>query len=179
MLKNEIESSPAYSGDLKKVMQLANLQKQIKYSGRTFYWIAGLSVFNSLVAMFGGGLYFVIGLGVTLLNDGFVAAAAEGAGGGPLILVLGFLFNLIFVLIFVFFGYYAAKGHRWAFILGMLFYGLDSLLMLFYQQWIGFLFHLYFLWAAFKGLQALGKLERALAPGVGEEKAVFQSVETT
>ncbi len=176
---NDIESSPGYSGDLKKVMELANLQRKIKYSGHTFYWIAGLSVFNSLFAIFGGGIYFVVGLGVTLLNDGFVTAAAEELGGSPIILGLGFLFNLIFDLIFVVFGYYAAKGHRWAFIIGMVFYGLDSVLMLFFQQWIGFLFHLYFLWSAFRGLQALGKLERVLAPRIGEEKTYFQSVETT
>jgi len=176
---NRIESSPGHSGDLKMVMELANLQRQIKSGGRTFYWIAGLSVFNSLFAIFGGGIYFVVGLGVTLLNDGFVTAAAEDVGGSPIILGFGFLFNLIFELIFVVFGYYAAKGHRWAFIIGIVFYALDSVLMLFFQQWIGFFFHLYFLWDAFRGLQALGKLERVLAPKVGEEKAFIQSVETT
>ena len=175
---NAIESTQANPQNLNKVMEIETLQRQMKSGGRTFYWVAALSVINSLVSIFGGSIYFVIGLGITLLNDSFVNAVAEELGGSLLLLGLGFLFSLIFDLLFVVFGYYAVKGNRWAFIIGMVFYGLDSVLMLVFREWIGFLFHLYFLWGAFRGVQALSKLERVLAPQAEEEKAFFRNVGT-
>jgi hypothetical protein len=36
--------------------------------------------------------------------------------------------------------------------------------MLLFQDWIGILLHLYFLWLLFAGLQAFNKLKAAFAP---------------
>jgi hypothetical protein len=41
----------------------------------------------------------------------------------------------------------------------MVLYGLDAVLMLFFKEWIGFAFHLYFLWSIWQGFQALGRLK--------------------
>ena len=174
---NETTSTPVNPQDLNRAMEQANLQRRVKAGGRTFYWIAGLSVLNSLVAIFGGGIYFVVGLGVTLFIDGFASAFANEFGGSTLILVLGFLFSLMFDLIFVVLGYFAARGRRWAFITGMTFYGLDALLMLVFQEWLGLAFHLFFLWDAFRGFQALKKLQ-TLIPQVGGDTAFPQDIGT-
>lgn len=150
---------PAMMAEMERRTAVMNIGRAVKYGANNFYWIAGLSVVNSLIAIFGGGVFFVIGLGVTLLIDSIAAGVSQEVGGSPLVLGIGFLFSLIFDLIFVAFGYFAGKGNRWAFIAGMVFYGLDALLMLVFQEWIGFGFHLYFMWGIWQGMSALGKLK--------------------
>ncbi len=150
---------PAMMAEMERRTAVMNIARQMKAGASNFYWIAGLSVINSLVTIFGGGFYFVIGLGVTLIIDGIAQGVAQEFGGSPLILGMGFLFSLLFDILFAVFGYFAGKGKRWAFITGMIFYGLDALLMLAFQEWLGFGFHLFFMWGIWQGLRALGRLK--------------------
>jgi hypothetical protein len=150
---------PAKAAEMQRITALMNFTRQMKGGASNFYWIAALSVINSLVTIFGGGFYFVIGLGVTLLIDGVTKGMSDQMGGNPIVLGMGFLFSLIFDLLFVVAGYFAGKGQRWAFIAGLILYGLDALLMLAFQEWLGFGFHLYFMWGIWTGLSALGKLK--------------------
>ena len=150
---------PAMMAEMERRTAAMNITRVVKNGASQFYWIAGLSVVNSLISIFGGGVTFVIGLGATLLIDGIAALISQESGGSPIVLGMGFLFSLIFDLIFVAFGYFAGKGKRWAFITGMIFYGLDALLMLTFSEWIGFAFHLYFMWSIWQGMSALGKLK--------------------
>lgn len=149
----------AKMAEMHRITELMDAVRRMKNGANTFYWIAGLSVINSLISIFGGGVYFVIGLGVTLAIDSIATGISQELGGSPIVLGMGFLFSLIFDLIFVAFGYFAGKAHRWAFIVGMILYGLDALLMLAFQEWIGFGFHLYFMWGVWQGFAALNKLK--------------------
>lgn len=167
---NQQTNTPADSQQMQQMVAVLNLQRRMKSGARNFYWIAGLSVVNSLVTIFGGGFYFVIGLGVTLLIDGLALAISEELGGSPLVIGLGFLFSLVFDAIFAIFGYFASKGQRWAFIAGMVLYSLDAALMLAFQEWLGLGFHLFFLLGVWTGLQALRKLN-ALRPSTVEGTA--------
>lgn len=159
---------PAYNAaqmaEMQRLTALLNINRQMKSGASNFYWIAALSAINSIVSIFGGGLVFVIGLGATLVIDFIAKGISDNMGGNSIVLGMGLLFSLVFDLIFVLFGYFAVKGHRWAFITGMVFYGLDALLMLFLQQWLGFGFHLYFMWGIWAGFQALGKIKALEAP---------------
>ena len=56
--------------------------------------------------------------------------------------------------IFVFFGVFANKRHSWAFIVGMILFALDGLLVLIRQDWLGLAFHVFALFCLFRGLQA-------------------------
>jgi hypothetical protein len=150
---------PAMMAEMERRTAVMNITRAVKYGANNFYWIAGLSVVNSLISIFGGGMVFVIGLGVTLVIDWVAQGVSQDAGGSPIVLGMGFLFTLIFDLIFVAFGYFAGKGKRWAFIIGMVLYGLDAMLMLAIGEWIGFAFHLYFMWGIWQGISALGKLK--------------------
>ena len=150
---------PATMAEMQRRTAAMNIARVVKNGASQFYWIAGLSVVNSLIAIFGGGIIFVVGLGVTLFIDAVAKGASDQMGGNPIILGMGFLFSLIFDLLFILFGYFAGKGKRWAFITGLIFYGLDALLMLAFQEWIGFGFHLYFMWGVWQGMSALGKLK--------------------
>ncbi len=145
--------------EMERRTALMNLTRAMKGGASNFYWIAALSVINSLVNIFGGGVFFVMGLGATLFIDVVAGGIAQEMGGSPVIRIMGFLFSLAFDVIFALFGYFAGKGHRWAFITGMVLYSLDALLMLIFQDWLAFGFHLFFLYGIWQGFAALGKLK--------------------
>jgi hypothetical protein len=65
--------------------------------------------------------------------------------------------------VFIFCGVLAVKGQRLAFIAGMILYGLDAILTLLSPDFIGFGFHLFFLWFLMAGLQALEKRNKLLS----------------
>jgi hypothetical protein len=146
------------------MMAVAALQRRARVGANNFYWIAALSVINSVISVFNGGMYFVVGLGATLFVDavaaGLAAEMPEIATAGR---ALGLLLSLAISGVFALFGYMAGKGQRWAFLAGMAAYGLDAILMLVFEEWLGLLFHLYFMWGLFNGLRALDQL-RKLAP---------------
>src|SRR5262245_15022806 len=45
--------------------EMFKLTQQFNSSSSWFFWIAGLSVINSLIAVFGGDRRFIFGLGIT------------------------------------------------------------------------------------------------------------------
>lgn len=102
----------------------AVLIRRVHRSAMWFYWIAGLSVINTLIAMSKAGLVFVVGLGTTQIIDG-IASGME-SGGMAVALVL----DAIVAGVFVLFGVFAKKGHSWSFLVGMILYALDGALML-------------------------------------------------
>ena len=157
------ETPPNNSQELNALMALAQLQKQVKSGASNFYWIAALSVINSLGAIFNLGVSFVIGLGVTQVVDALAMVISEGVSEyNTLVRTFGVILSIGISAIFAVFGYFAAKGHRWAFITGMVFYILDALVLFAFQDWFGFGFHIFLLWGLFSGFQALRKLQSLL-----------------
>jgi hypothetical protein len=166
---NQNVPNSADQGQLNAMMAVANLQRQVKNGANNFYWIAGLSVINSLIYIFGGGITFVVGLGISQIVDGFASGAASSFPGGAVILKgIGLIINLCIAGIFVGFRIYAAKGQRWAFITGMILYALDAILVIAFGDFFGFAFHLLFLWLLFTGLRALGKLSKVVPQTVSD-----------
>ena len=114
-----------------------------------FYWIAGLSLLNSVILLFGGNLRFVVGLGMTSIVDGMLSAAHI-----PTVTVLGLFINLLIAGVYVVFGIFGTRRQTWAFLVGMIFYLLDGLIFLIGPDFLSLAFHAYFLFALFKGYQA-------------------------
>lgn len=113
-----------------------------------FYWIAGLSMINSIVVITGGNFHFVVGLGVTSVVDAF--AKRLGSAGSVLdIIINGFVAG-----VFVLFGTFAIKLQKWAFLVGMTLYGLDGLLLLGVRDLLSVGFHAYALYAIYRGYTA-------------------------
>lgn len=157
----QIDASPAPSLAEQMEGAKARLLHQMQNSAKNFYWIAGLSFINSIITAFGGDFYLVLGMASTLFVDYFAVGMAEEAPEMRLIftgiaLVISFFLSGIMAL----FGYLAIKGKRWAFVLGMIFYGVDTLIMLAFQEWKGVLIHLFFLYALFTGVRALNQLRK-------------------
>jgi hypothetical protein len=142
-------------------MNVASLQKQMRSGTYNFYWISGLSMATSIFFLFGTRSNFVVGLGITQFMDTITHNIAQTYPNAVLLVrLIGLVPDLFICGVFVLSGYFAGKGLRWAFIAGMLLYGLDAILTLVSPDIIGFGFHLFFLWFLFSGLQALDKLKK-------------------
>ena len=113
-----------------------------------FYWIAGLSMINSIVVITGGNFHFVIGLGITSVVDA-LAKRAGSAGSVLDIIINGFVAGA-----FVLFGTFAVKAQKWAFVVGMALYALDGLLLLGVKDVLSVAFHAYALFAIYRGYTA-------------------------
>ena len=122
-----------------------------------FYWIAGLSLINSVVALTGSNWRFIFGLGLTQVID----ALGREFSGGALAVMLAL--DVIVTGMFVLFGVFAHKRHLWAFIVGGVLLLLDSLLILLFKDWIGLAFHAWVLFSLFVGAKACQQLNAAKA----------------
>ena len=136
-----------YDGQNAGVQQQRTVQSlaaaaAVKRGANWFYWIAGLSVVNTIVAISGGNFHFVLGLGITEVTDAFRSPQARMVGYFIDVLVLGF---------FLMCGYMAGKLQKWAFVMGMGFYALDAALTALAQDWISFAFHVYAIVCIWRG----------------------------
>ncbi|NOY97866.1 MAG: hypothetical protein GXP40_01515 [Chloroflexi bacterium] len=158
-----MDENTSNARQVEALMALAQLKRQAKSGANNFYWIAALSVVNSLIALFGGGVSFVIGLGLTQVIDGFAFLLAQDLPDATVLIKgIGLALSIGISALFALFGYLSGKGQRWAFIAGMVLYAGDALLLLFFQDWWGVGFHLFLLFGLFGGLQALRKLQSML-----------------
>ncbi len=132
---------------VQKAMKEIPLERAYKNAASNFYWIAALSLINSLVSMFGGGIYFVIGLGITQLIDGVAYLIVHDIPNlNTIAYVIAFVLNLSICGVIALLGLLTAKGYHWALLTGMVLYAMDALLVLIFKDWLGFAFHLFFLW---------------------------------
>jgi hypothetical protein len=106
-------------------------------------------------------VHFIVGLGITQVVDAL--AHQIGSSG----LVLDIIINGFVVGIFVLFWKFASKGQSWAFMVGMILYALDGLLLLMFKDIFSVAFHAYALFRIYTGMKLLPmlhQLETALAP---------------
>jgi hypothetical protein len=149
----------AAPGPLPTIAPLANsgadpaMVTQMKSGASWFYWIAGLSLVNSIAAVSGGDWRFILGLGVTQIID---AIGAEFGGSAK---VVTFGLDLVAAGVLVLFGVFGHKGHLWAFIVGMVLIAFDTLVFLLAQDWLGIGFHIFVLYCLFRGMQACRALK--------------------
>ncbi len=138
------------------------LLSQLKSGASWFYWIAGLSIINSIIYIFNGKLTFVVGLGITQLVDGLAAGISDITDPSlmPMIRTVGLVLNLAIAGGFVGLGVLGNKGKLWAIITGMVLYGLDVIILLIATDWFSILFHLIGLFGLFSGLRACSQLAK-------------------
>jgi hypothetical protein len=127
------------------------LENQRRSGAQWFYWIAGLSLVNAILALSGQGWRFILGLGVTQLVQEL--AQESGSAGTKAGLV-----GLGLIAIFGFLGQRAVAGHHWAFLVGMTLYALDGAIFLLIQDWVGVGFHVFALIMIGRGYAAARKL---------------------
>ena len=134
--------------------ELHKISRRAAGGANWFFWIAGLSVMNSILLITGAMLNFPVGLGMTQVVDGFAMM------GGIASQLLGLVMAALMASVFVFFGVMARKGHDWAFWVGLILYAADALLFVIVQDWLSVGFHIWGCFGIYGGLQAAKKLEQ-------------------
>jgi len=141
------------------------LSQQLRGGANWFYWIAGMSAVNTFLYLTGSDTRFIIGLGMTQVIDIFAGLMAGGLSQTLAGIVSGVGLALSFALdgLFVVFGIMANRYKRWAFIVGMVLYALDTVIFLLLTDWFALLFHGLALFGLWRGTQALNAI-RKLSP---------------
>ena len=141
-----------------------NYRDQSVSGARWFFWVAGLSLINSIVFLAEGRWNFLAGLGVVQLISGLAIGLSEQLGGAVKIVAL--ILDLGVAAIFVGLGVFAQKHFTWAFVFGMVIYALDGLIFLMVQDWLSIAFHAFVLFSIYRGLSANLKLKSHEAEGL-------------
>ena len=143
----------------------AALRQQIDSSANWFYWVAGLSLVNTVIAALGSKWSFIVGLGIPqlLISE---AAQMRLTPDAPALLIAT-LWGVSFAItaFFAACGWFASRPSIAAFIAGAVLFALDSAIFVLATDWIGVAFHalvLYFFW---KGIVAAREYKRLDAAG--------------
>lgn len=135
------------------------LLAKVKSGAGWFYWVAGLSLVNTISALTGSDWRFIIGTGLTeIFNE---VGKHVGSGGKMVVLAL----DAVFLGTLIVLGVFAGKRHLWAFVLGMLIYAGDALIYVLAQEWFGVAFHAFVVYCMFIGFQAAREITAAQRDG--------------
>ena len=158
-----VEQAPTYSP---LEAQIAVLMHQGKNGANWFYWIAALSVANTLIMFVGGHIAIVFALATTYFGGAIAEVAAQNDPQSAAIArAVGSCFTLVIALIFCGFGWLANKRFQSMYFIGMGLYLLDGLLFLPLGMWICAASHayaVYIMWGGFQAFRQLRALERKL-----------------
>jgi hypothetical protein len=146
----------------KLIEEKLRIEKRLKSGAAWFYWIAGLSIINSIILLYGSEWGFIVGLGITQIIDAIGLAVAEEVGVAGKIIAL--VLDCLVAGIFVVFGVFAMKKYKWSFIVGMILYCLDGLLFLLVMDILSIGFHVFALFCIFGGFKAIDKLREFERP---------------
>jgi hypothetical protein len=144
--------------------QHAELSNRYRSGANWFYWIAGLTLVTSIIGLLGGGWRFFLSLGVTQVIDGIALVAAESLGDATKVIAI--VLDIVITAMFAGFAYLAHKRQLWAYMAGIVVFGLDGLLSLAIFDIIGILVHAFVLVMMIRGFMAgreMLALERAMA----------------
>jgi len=135
------------------IAQMMQLEKQYRDGANWFYWIAGLSLLTSILLAVGSSYFPAIALGIVTLSTvmGMTIPALSNVVVVPIIIAVGVL-GLI--------GYLSNKGHSWAYLLGISLFGLDTVLLLVFMDFMGICFHALALFFIIRGYVSLQKLKK-------------------
>jgi len=97
------------------------LMRPVGKAANIFYLIAGLSLVNTFLAISGVNLALALGLGITRIFD---QALKSGGSAGPVLVV-----NAAVAGVFVAIGVFAKRGSSAAFLIGLLLYAGDAVLL--------------------------------------------------
>jgi len=161
------------SGIILSKDEIFRKEAEVKKGAGWFLWIAILSMVNSLIVALNGNLNFIIGLGITQIIDAFVMFPEPG--GFNIDKATGLSLDLLITSIFFLFAFYAKQRKAWAFIIGMVLYGLDGLIFLPVKDFLGFGFHVFALIMIFKGFQAMRVLNNIETPLFDVNNLAIQS----
>ena len=137
-------------------------EQMLKGAASWFTWIGALSFLNTFLTMNGKQFTFTFGLGFSQLGDAMMTNES------PIVETLGFFVTFGFSGFFVLLGW-LAKHWEPAFIVGIVVYGLDALIFLIAQDWVGVGFHVFASVLIITGYRAYRQLRTTAAATVPPE----------
>jgi hypothetical protein len=159
------QTPPASPQEAQASLKQQTWADQVRSGAGWLFIIALLSAINSVISFFGGDLAFVVGLGFTQLID---VLGFQIADGQPNIALVVRVFALVTSLgaagALAVFGLFARRGGIWAFVIVGAGYALDTLLVLFFGDYLGALFHALGLFYIGRGALAAYRFNRSLRP---------------
>jgi len=138
------------------IADVRHLDARLRSGASWFYWIAALSLINSVATLLGMGWRLIVGLGITQLVDAF----AGRLGGSGLAVALAL--NVLISGVFVAFGIFSYKRHFWAYAVGMALYLLDGAIFAVASDWLAAAFHAFVLFRLFSGFRAAQQLNSSV-----------------
>ena len=134
-------------------LEKEEIQHKIKKAANWFYWIAFLSIINSILNFdTPSNIGFRAGLGISQIVDGVIMEIFGSYNYYATII------NVIISLVIAFIGYQARKANKTAFIIGLNFYALDGILFFYFNLWMSFAIHIFFLFLIYQGIPAINEL---------------------
>jgi hypothetical protein len=131
--------------------ELAKLRPTIISGAHWFWWIAGMSLVNTIMIHSGSEMSFIIGLGFTLVADAMFKEMPA----------IAFAIDACALLVFFGFGWFAKRGHFWAFVTGAVLYTLDAGIYVLFQDWMATALHGLGLYYIIRGAIALREVVKA------------------
>ena len=158
------------------MQQLAELFERGKNGAGWFYWVAALSLINSVMMLSGSDFGFALGLSVTMIADVVALDVAKQPDVGVMPYAVAIVFDLVVLSMVVLCGWLSQKRILIVFALGMALYVLDGLLCLLFMQFVGVAIHafaVFSMWNGFMAYRQLNQLERQLSSVPSIEPAPF------
>lgn len=129
--KNIPGAQPSDSADLR------GLNHRIKSGAGWFYWIGAFTAIDTIMVYAQAKFYFGLGLAVVVVRNDTIRQAGASK------LISQILINLALAAFIAAFGYFAGKRHGWAFIVGMILLGLDTVLTGLLEMWLNLVLHVW------------------------------------
>ncbi len=163
------EKPESLEGTTRLVEAKLRLESRANSGASWFYWIGGLSILNSIIVVAGGSFAFIFGLAFTQVIDTLASLMESdlSISSPGIITFLALGMDLAIAAACAGVGYLASKRNRTVYMLGIVVYGVDALISLVLQDWLGVLFHLFVLaglWRGMKAMRALATIESGALP---------------
>ena len=136
----------------KTEQELSEKISEKKSPNRMYQWffvIGILSVINTVILAAKSTVHFIFGLGITQIIDTLSFTTFENYK--TVVLVFSFLISGIFIAL----GYFAKAKLKWAYLTGLVLYGLDTTIFVYSNDWLSAAFHIFVLIAIIRGYISL------------------------
>lgn len=152
------ETPATYSADaLLHDGEIRELFERGKSGAAWFYWVAGLSLINTLSALTESNFGFALGLNVTLISDHLALSAVNG-GADASVKIFALGFDLFVYAVLAACGWFSQKRVLPVFAVGMGLYLLDALLFFLVFEVVSLALHAFALWSMWAGFAAFRRL---------------------
>jgi len=146
------------------VSEDVRLQATMRSGAGWFYWVAGLSLVNTVMTHTGSDVNFLMGLAYTLVVDGIAQASMESGGPIAAIRLVAIGLDVVIAGAFVLFGLFGQRGKAWAFLVGIALYALDAAVFAYFASWANVAFHAFAGLYLVRGFLALRRLTKLAPP---------------